>query len=115
VTDLPTLIGLQEADGLEVGRALQSNRICTDTCHLTASDMRKDLVKYKPESDPKVDLTVDQSTTNETDALVSVHVADCHNKRTHVASCLTSLNWTRHEPRVLRKCVSVTCAAMSSR
>jgi hypothetical protein len=39
MTDLLALIGLQEANGLEMGCTLQSNHACTDMCHLIASEM----------------------------------------------------------------------------
>jgi hypothetical protein len=39
MTDLPALTGLQEPNGLEMGRILQSNHAYIDICHLTASEM----------------------------------------------------------------------------
>jgi hypothetical protein len=63
MTDLPALIGLQEANGLEMGCILQSNDACADICHLIASEMRKNLVKYVIENDLKVGFMIDKSTT----------------------------------------------------
>jgi hypothetical protein len=63
MTDLPPLIGVQEANGLEIGRILQSNHACTDICHLIASEMRKNLVKYIIGNDLKVGIITDESTT----------------------------------------------------
>jgi hypothetical protein len=63
MTDLPALIGLQDAIGLEMGRILQSNHACTDICHLIASEMQKNLVKYIIENDLKVGFMIDESTT----------------------------------------------------
>jgi hypothetical protein len=63
VTHLPALIGLQEANGLEMGRILQSNHACADICHLIASKMRKNLFKYVIENNLKVGFMIDESTT----------------------------------------------------
>jgi hypothetical protein len=63
MTDLPALIGLQEANELEMGRILQSNHACTDICHLIASEMRKKLVKFIIENDLKIGFVTDESTT----------------------------------------------------
>jgi uncharacterized protein YqiB (DUF1249 family) len=62
--DIPSLIGLQEANGLKMERILPSNHACTVICHLTASEMRKNLVKYITENDLKVGFMTDESTTN---------------------------------------------------
>jgi hypothetical protein len=71
MTDLPAVIGLQEANGLEMGRILQSNHAYTDICHLIASEMRKNLVKYMIENDLTVGFMIDESATiSEKDALV---------------------------------------------
>jgi hypothetical protein len=63
MTDLPAMIGLQEANGLEMGCILQSNHACTDICHLIASEMRNNFVKYIIENDLKVGFMIDESTT----------------------------------------------------
>jgi hypothetical protein len=63
MTDLPALIVVQEANGLEMGRILQSNHACTDICHLIASEMRQNLLKYIIENDQKVSFMIDESTT----------------------------------------------------
>jgi hypothetical protein len=61
MTDLPAFSGLQEANGLEMGRILQSNHACPDICHIIASEMRKNLVKYIIENDPKLGFMIDES------------------------------------------------------
>jgi hypothetical protein len=63
MTDLLALIDLQEADGLEMGHILQSNHACTDICHLIASEMRNNLVKYTVEKKQKVGFVIDKSIT----------------------------------------------------
>jgi hypothetical protein len=62
MTDFPALTGLQEANGLEMGRILQSNHACTDICHPIASEMQKNLVQYTIENDLKVGFMTDEFT-----------------------------------------------------
>jgi hypothetical protein len=40
---------------------LQSNHACTDICHLIASEMRENLVKYIIENNLKVGFMIDRS------------------------------------------------------
>jgi hypothetical protein len=63
MTDLPALTSFREANGLEMGYSLQSNHACTGICHLIASEMRKNLVKYITENDLEVGFMIDEFTT----------------------------------------------------
>jgi hypothetical protein len=63
MADLPTLIGLQEANGLEIGQILEFNHACTDSCQLIARVMPKNLVKYTTQNDLGVGFMTDDSTT----------------------------------------------------
>jgi hypothetical protein len=44
MTDLPAMIDLQEANGLEMGRILQPNQACTVICHLIDNEIRNNLI-----------------------------------------------------------------------
>jgi hypothetical protein len=70
MTDLPALLDLKEANGLEMGRVLQ--------CHLIASKMRKDLVNHTIGYDIKVRLIIDKSRTVSKKRFWSyVYIVDC--------------------------------------
>ncbi|XP_063797579.1 E3 SUMO-protein ligase KIAA1586-like [Pseudophryne corroboree] len=62
-TDHPQLIDLQEANGCDLGKILQSNVVCTDIVTHISSEMRKRLIQNIVTLKPKVSIQVDESTS----------------------------------------------------
>uniref|UniRef100_H3A966 HAT C-terminal dimerisation domain-containing protein n=1 Tax=Latimeria chalumnae TaxID=7897 RepID=H3A966_LATCH len=62
-SDLPVVLDLQKANGLDVGRVLQSDHSCADImCHI-AKSMRRKLVESVISNDLKIGFMIDESTT----------------------------------------------------
>jgi hypothetical protein len=78
MTYLAALIDLQELNGLAMGRSLQSNYACTDTCDHIADEMRKKLDKYIIDNDLKIGFMIDESSTrSKKEALVICLPCNC--------------------------------------
>lgn len=62
-TDHPGLIDLQRINGLNMGRILHTNVLCTDIVHFIAEEMIKALMVSIRCTRPKVSILIDESTT----------------------------------------------------
>ncbi|XP_069481527.1 E3 SUMO-protein ligase KIAA1586-like [Ambystoma mexicanum] len=62
-TDLPVLVDLQIANGLSMGRVLQSRKSCADICDFIGKEMKMKLTKYIVKEDLKFAILIDECTT----------------------------------------------------
>jgi hypothetical protein len=62
-TDLPVNVEVQELNGLDMGKVLQSKFSCTNIIDHIAQEMRKKIVQHLLDNKIKVNVLVDESTT----------------------------------------------------
>ena len=62
-SDHPNLVELQRMNGANVGRVLHSNVTCADIVHFISVDMRQALLNSIKQTQPKLTVIVDESTS----------------------------------------------------
>ena len=74
-----TEIDLQELNGVEMGRILHSTNACINIVNHTSEEMRKTVVKEIVQSNSKISLIIDESTTinKKTTLILVVYVRCC--------------------------------------
>lgn len=65
-TDHPSLIDLQQANGMDMGVLLQSRQVGGDICEFIGTEMQKKLAAQIVSSNEKVAIMIDESTTSST-------------------------------------------------
>lgn len=61
--DMPKLVDLQIMNGIDLGRILHTNVLCTEIIDHIAFEMRKKLAEHIVEENRKICILVDESTT----------------------------------------------------
>jgi hypothetical protein len=80
-TDLPDHVDCYKCNGVEMGHILHSDKSCAAIINSIASDMRAKLMKNVVDSDSKVSVLVDESTTLSGKSTLVVHVRSCIGNR----------------------------------
>ena len=76
-TDHDDLINLQKANGADMGSILHSPSCCTEMVKVIAADMRQHLYKVIRDSDTKIAIIVDESTTLSQKSTLIVYLRCC--------------------------------------
>lgn len=76
-TDHPSLLNLQAANGVDIGRVLHSNVICSDIIDHIASEMRTRIVSDIVTNKPKISVLIDESTNLARKSCLIVYLRCC--------------------------------------
>jgi hypothetical protein len=90
-SDHPDLVALQQINGLNMGRILQSNVVCADIIDHIADDMRSNLCNFVRERKCHVSILIDESTTLSRISCLVVYLRTTFDEQVGPVSCYLDL------------------------